>query len=147
MATRKRSSPLERQLKSRGRQEVVDVGADDGFDIIDAATNIEQSMATHRHEIDSASKACVAACQDLEELDGTTATSEKLAQYKHMFDGLAKQYETLLRYTVNLEAATKLAITSHYQHAMQVAMGDPESASDGRDASHSTALMSSVHRP
>lgn len=125
---------------------MVDVGDDEGFDIIEAATNIEQSMASHRRVVDAASKACTAAGQDLEEVEVSSMTSEKLAQYKHMFDGLAKQYETLLKYTVNLEAATKLAITSHYQHAMQVAMGDPESASDGRDASHTMALMSSVHR-
>lgn len=123
----------------------MDVCEDEGFDIIDAATNIDQSMAVHRREVDSAAKACTTARQDLEELED--ATTEKLNQYKHMFDALSKQYEALLKYTVNLEAATKLAITSHYQHAMQVAMGDPESASDGRDASHSMALMSSVHRP
>lgn len=148
-AGKKRRQSLARQLKVKSVQECEEDHDAHGMEIIRRASNIRRTVSDHRRVVESSSQACEAAKRDIEAISGAGRDQEvndKIVQLNHLYKTLAEKYEALLKYSVELEASVELAITSRYQHAMLVAMGDTESASDGRDASYSAALISSVHR-
>lgn len=132
----KRRAPLARQLKVRPKKEST---IDDGFDVVECAMDIRRATANHRRDVDESAQACAAAATSAVEDEQGRDLRDKLTQLGQMLRILSTKYDELLAYTVKLEAATELAITSRHQYAMQIAAGDTESASD-------KALMSSVHR-
>lgn len=141
MFTKKRKAPLARQLKVKSNRTGDDilVVSEAPFDVVACAFDIKDNLAAHRHDVDAAAHACAAAMHDVEEADETVDIKDKVRQLTYMYRVLADKYTELVKYTVQLEAATELAITSRHQHAMEVARGDTESSS-------ADALMSSVHR-
>lgn len=98
--------------------------------------DIKTNLVSHRRALESNAQACATAISDMSE---HTDDKDKLRQLEYMYRVLNDKYNELLQYTVRLEAATELAITSRHQYALEIARGDVESASPA-------ALMSSVHR-
>lgn len=146
---KKRHRSLARQLKVKKVLECEDEFDERSSPIIRRASNIKVATADYCRDVKASSEACRAAKRDLDAISGGNRdpeTAEKITQLSHLYKNLAEKYESLLKYAVDLKASTELAITCRYQHAMTVAMGDTESASDGRDPAHSAALISSVHR-
>lgn len=141
MASRPKKSraSFARQIKVKSKRANIDAEdeADFTFDIVECAMDIKHNTTAHRHDVDATLRACEAALEETESDEGDAR--EKLARLAPMYRALASRFNELLRYTVRLETATELAVTSRHQYAMQIAAGDTESASD-------VALMSSVHR-
>jgi uncharacterized protein (DUF2252 family) len=148
---KKRRSTLARQLKTTKNHETThDDHETESIQVISRAKNIKRALADQVRSVDSSRQACLSAKRDLEDINDSqdlTEIKEKITQLSHLYRALTEKYEALFKYTIDLKASTELSIICHYQHAMTVAMGDTESASDGRDPSYSAALMSSVHRP
>lgn len=144
---KKQGRSLARQFKKK-RAQTGDDGVDKrGTDIIKLASNARNATADYHRDVESSREACHAAKRDLEAISTRDPeTLEKIAQLSHLYKALSEKYEALLKFAVELKAATELATTCRYQHAMTVAMGDTESASDGRDPAYTAALTSSVHR-
>lgn len=148
-AGKKRRQSLARQLKVKSVQEHEEDHDACGLEVIKRASNIKRVTADHRRAVVSSSQACEAAKRDIDAITDSgrdQEINEKIAQLSHLYKTLAEKFEALVKYSVELEASVELAVSSRYQHAMTVAMGDTESASDGRDPSYAAALISSVHR-
>lgn len=148
---KKRRSTLARQLKTTKIHETSHEDHElESIQVIRRATNIKRALSDQVRAVDSSRQACLSAKRDLEDISDSqdwNEIKEKITQLNHLYRSLTEKYEALFKYTVDLKASTELSIVCHYQHAMTVAMGDTESASNGGDPSYSAALMSSVHRP
>ncbi len=139
MFTKKRKTPLARQLKPSKANNDLLVVSEAPFDILACATDIKDNLAAHRHDVETSAQACAAAARDVDEAEDGPDLKDKVRQLSYMYRILSDKYTELAKYTAQLEAATELAITSRHQYAMEIARGDTESNS-------TDALMSSVHR-
>ena len=112
---KKRKTTLARQLKVKRQEDSFDTFQDSSFDVVACAADIKTNMSNHRRALESNLQACTAALDDMESIDDHADVRDKIRQLEYMYRVLNEKYNELLQYTVRLEAATELAITSRHR--------------------------------